>query len=80
MSTTPFVSIIMPVYKAEKFIEKSVGAVLEQTFGDFELLIVNDFLCFPDGEATVKDFPFVGTVITTSSPISTISEYFLIAE
>ena len=45
MSTTPFVSIIMPVYKAEKFIKKSVGAVLEQTFGDFELLIVNDF-CF----------------------------------
>lgn len=51
MSTTPFVSIIMPVYKAEKFIEKSVGAVLEQTFGDFELLIVNDFS--PDRSAEI---------------------------
>ena len=32
-------------------IEKSVGAVLEQTFGDFELLIVNDFS--PDRSAEI---------------------------
>ena len=38
----PIVSIIMPVYNVEKYIEKSIQSVLSQTFGDFELLIIND--------------------------------------
>lgn len=36
------ISIIIPVYNAEKFIHKCVDSVLSQTFTDFELLLIND--------------------------------------
>jgi glycosyltransferase involved in cell wall biosynthesis len=32
----------MPAYNAEKYIAEAITSVLKQTFGDFELLIVND--------------------------------------
>lgn len=38
----PLVSIIMPVYNKEKYVRKSIQSILDQTFTDFELIIVND--------------------------------------
>lgn len=38
----PNVSIIVPVYNAEKTLERCVDSILNQTYGDFELLLVND--------------------------------------
>ena len=38
----PKISVILPVYNSEKYIKKSVESVLNQTFTDFELIIVND--------------------------------------
>lgn len=42
MSTKPAVSIIMPAYNAEKTIAESIQSVLNQTFRDWELIIIND--------------------------------------
>lgn len=36
------VSIILPVYNVEKYITKSIQSVLDQTYSNYELLIVND--------------------------------------
>jgi len=36
------VSIILPVYNVEKYIARSIQSVLNQTYGDFELLIIDD--------------------------------------
>ncbi|RKX59155.1 MAG: hypothetical protein DRP29_05180 [Thermodesulfobacteriota bacterium] len=36
------VSVLMPAYNAEKYIEEAIDSVLKQTFTDFELIIVND--------------------------------------
>lgn len=38
----PTVSIIMPVYNVEKYIKKAIISILNQSFDDFELIIVND--------------------------------------
>jgi len=38
----PSLSVMMPAYNAERFIEEAVRGVLAQTFTDFELLVVDD--------------------------------------
>jgi glycosyltransferase involved in cell wall biosynthesis len=38
----PFLSIIVPVYNKEAYIEDCVRSILDQTFTDFELILVND--------------------------------------
>ena len=40
--TTPGVSIIVPMYNAERFIEETLTSVLNQTFKDYELLVIDD--------------------------------------
>lgn len=39
---TPLVSIIIPVYKVEKYIEKCMQSLLDQTYENFEALVVDD--------------------------------------
>lgn len=37
-----FFSIIVPVYKVEKYINECVDSILSQTFSDFEIILVDD--------------------------------------
>ena len=39
---SPAISVIVPVYKAEKYLDRCVKSILEQTFQDFELILIND--------------------------------------
>ena len=36
------VAIIIPVYNAEKYLREAIESVLNQTYTDFELLLIND--------------------------------------
>lgn len=49
----PKISVIVPVYKAEKYLRKCVDSILGQTFRDFELLLVDDGS--PDGSGAICD-------------------------
>ena len=38
----PTISVIVPVYKVEKYIHRCVDSILGQTFADYELILVDD--------------------------------------
>ncbi len=38
----PIISVIVPVYNAEKYLRRCVDSILAQTFTDFELLLIDD--------------------------------------
>ena len=40
------INIIYPVYNVEKYVEKSFESIINQTYKDFEVIIIND--CTPD--------------------------------
>jgi glycosyltransferase involved in cell wall biosynthesis len=42
MSDAPYISVIMPVYNAEKYVGQAIESILKQGFTDFEFLIFND--------------------------------------
>lgn len=49
----PYISVIMPAYRVEHYIERAVDSLLSQTFRDFELIIVDDGS--PDGTGRIAD-------------------------
>ncbi|ODN29836.1 glycosyltransferase family 2 protein [Fervidobacterium thailandense] len=42
MANEPLVSVIIPAYNVEKYITRTLESVLDQTFRDFEIILVND--------------------------------------
>lgn len=48
---SPLVSVLLTVYNREQFLAESIESVLAQSFGDFELIIVDD--CSTDGSVEI---------------------------
>ena len=42
MNVMPLISIIIPIYNAEKFLARCIDSILSQRVEDFELLLIND--------------------------------------
>lgn len=38
----PLISVIVPVYKVEKYLDRCLTSIVSQTFGDFELILIDD--------------------------------------
>lgn len=50
---SPFFSVIVPVYNVEKYLRECVDSILNQSFTDFELILVDDGS--PDGCPSICD-------------------------
>ena len=42
MKTLPLVSVVIPVYNAEKFISKCLEHLVHQTYDNLEIIVVDD--------------------------------------
>lgn len=51
MQVKPAVSVVTPVYNAEEFIRETIDSVLNQTFENFEFLLIDD--CSTDSSADI---------------------------
>ena len=38
----PMISVVMPVFNAEKYLDEAIESILNQTYKDFEFIIIND--------------------------------------
>ena len=41
-NNSPYITVLMPVYNAAPFLREAIDSILNQTFKNFELLIIND--------------------------------------
>ena len=48
---SPKVSVVMSVYNGEKYVEEAITSILNQTFADFEFIIIDD--CSTDASAKI---------------------------
>ena len=51
--TMPQISIVVPAYKAEKTVGKTLESIRRQSFANWEALLIND--CSPDGTLTLLE-------------------------
>src|SRR5262245_11275387 len=67
----PSVSVVLPVHNGERFLREALDSVLGQTFGDLELIVVDDgstdstpsiLGLYPDSRLRVLTLPHVGLV------------------
>jgi glycosyltransferase involved in cell wall biosynthesis len=42
MKVFPIVSVLMPVYNGEKYLNQAIDSILNQTYQNFEFLLIND--------------------------------------
>lgn len=42
MNLKPIVSVVMPIYNSEDYLDEAISSILNQTFTNFELLAIND--------------------------------------
>lgn len=73
MSICPLVTVLLPVYNAEPYIEACIDSILEQTYSNLEILIINDGSTdntldlineYDDERITVLSHPNVGLIQT----------------
>ena len=64
-NTYPMISVIIPVYKVEKYIDKCIESLVHQTYDNYEIILVDDGS--PDNCGAIcdqysKDYPYISVI------------------
>lgn len=65
---SPAISVIIPLYNAEKYLSDCLDSLLDQTFSDFEIIVVDD--CSTDNSVAIVESyapKFNGRLILTAT-------------
>ena len=73
MTNSPAISVVMPVYNGEKYLRQSIESILNQTFKNFEFLIVYD-KSTDNTESIIYDYQTKDSRIKIISEILTINK------
>ena len=80
------ISIIIPAYNAQKYIKQTIQSVLQQTYTDWELIIINDGSTdgtleevsnFSDSRLKIFNFPNAGVAISRNRGMSQASGEYI---
>lgn len=69
MMTCPLVSVIMPVYNGEKYIEESIKSILSQTYKKWELVITDDGST-DNTNSIIKNYLYDNRIVLSQIPHS----------
>ena len=53
MTDLPLISVIVPVYRVEDYLDKCIRSIAEQTYSNLEILLVDDGS--PDASGAICD-------------------------
>lgn len=83
----PSITVLMPVYNAEKYLREAIDSILNQTFSEFELLLLNDgsfdkseeiILSYKDSRIRyVKNEKNIGLVATLNKGLNLITTKYI---
>src|SRR5262249_31040557 len=65
-TSSPKVSVIVPCYNLGQYVDEAVQSVLDQTFQDFEIIIVNDGSTDPETNRLLSDYDRPKTRVVTT--------------
>ena len=62
MENLPLISIIVPIYKVEKFLTRCIESIVNQTYSNLEIILVDDGSpdwcreCVMNGRGKIQEF------------------------
>ena len=66
MTSTPLVSIIVPVYNVEQYIRRCIDSIINQSYKNIELIIVDDGST-DSSQQIIKEYKDKAIIVTQQS-------------
>ena len=59
----PLVSIVMPIYNSETYLDEAILSIIHQTYENWELLVINEFGSSEEGKRIINRYASIDSRI-----------------